>query len=57
MPIKDCPPFSPCFCESHPNVKQCEVVTLKIDSHIYILLLAVVILAFKKLRPNNNSKP
>lgn len=55
MPIKDCPPFSPCFCASHPNVKQCQTADLNIDSEIWFLIWVGIIFAFIVLYNKNKS--
>lgn len=57
MPIKDCPPFSPCFCEQHPKVKQCQGVALEISSCTFPLIVTAIILVFLKFKRNNNYKP
>lgn len=55
MPIKDCPPFSPCFCEAHPNVKQCQALALNIDSEVWFLIWVGIIFAFIALYNKNKS--
>jgi hypothetical protein len=56
MGFKDCPPFSPCFCETHPNVKQCQTATLDIDSNLYFLIIIAIILGFFCMKKYNKSK-
>lgn len=35
-----CPPFSPCWCDSHPSHPRCNGVGVPINSYIWILILA-----------------
>ena len=50
MSVASCPPFSPCFCEQHPKVKQCQAIDLDIDLYLPILLIVAIILACNKLK-------
>ena len=47
-----CAPFSPCWCEEHPNNPKCGTPALSVESDILTLFLVVagVILIFKKLK-------
>lgn len=56
MSIQNCPPFSPCFCEQHPNVKQCKTIDLNIDSNAYFLIIIAIILGFFCMKKYNKSK-
>ena len=37
-----CPPFSPCWCASHPGHPNCNPVSVPIDTHIWVLIVAAI---------------
>jgi hypothetical protein len=46
-----CPPFSPCWCASHPTHPNCPPTPIPIDDYIIPMMLIGVLLAYTYLRP------
>lgn len=50
-PSKDCPPFSPCWCETRPNNPNCDgVAPLPISNGYLSVVVIVLICVFLKLK-------
>lgn len=47
-----CPPFSPCWCQSHPNHPHCRNVPtpVPIDDYLWVLVVIGGILAYKTIK-------
>ena len=50
MSSPSCLPFSPCWCEQHPNHPKCNQVGVPINNGIGFLLVAGLVLGIYKLR-------
>lgn len=48
-----CPPFSPCWCEQHPNHPRCgDTPSLSIENTAlsWIILTLIIVVVFKKFK-------
>lgn len=48
-----CPPFSPCWCEQHPNHPKCgDIPALSIENTAlsWIILTLIIVIVFKKIK-------